>query len=136
MKISIIVTVLLLSLSVVDYSQAAETDNPLKKEMRLLDEAFKNLVDALIHNRPESIEEPFHRVHAAKKNTEKALHKGEITLPKNGESLEAFVSMDEAFHENLKELLAASRKREMGKIKALTHDILDQCIRCHEVYKE
>ena len=137
MKKIVLVLALLLSaiLTMEPSSPAMAADNPLKKEMRLLDEAFKNLLDALILNQPESIEEPFHEVHNAKEKTEAALHSGKIKLPKNQEKLDAFVEMDEAFHGKLKELIGASRKRDMENIKTLTHDILDQCIKCHEAYK-
>lgn len=137
MKKIVVVLALMLSaiLSVGPSSPAIAADNPLKQEMRLLDDAFKNLIDALILNKPGIIEEPFHEVHKAKEKTEAALHSGKIKLPKNHDKLEAFVEMDEAFHGKLKELIGASRKRDMEKIKTLTHHILDQCIKCHEAYK-
>ena len=137
MKKIVIAFAFLLSaiLSVGPSSPSMATDNPLKEEMRLLDDAFKNLMDALILNKPGIIEEPFHAVHKAKEKTEAALHSGKVKLPKNHEKLEDFVEMDEAFHEKLKKLIGASRKRDMEKIKTITHDILDQCVECHEAYK-
>ena len=109
--------------------------NPVKAEMRLLDDAFKNLIDCLILNTPEGIEEPFHEVHKAKANTEAALEKGEIKLPKNGDKMKQFVEMDEQFHHKLEILIEASRKKDMKAVQEVTHKLLNGCVQCHSKFR-
>ena len=109
--------------------------NAVQVEMRLLDEAFKNAVDGLLLSAPEIIEGPFHEVHKAKMNTEKAIKKGTIKLPKNSDKLKEFVELDEVFHEKLVGLLKASRKKDMQGIQDSLHQILDGCVQCHNKFR-
>lgn len=127
-----------LSSAVVSNAEKAETaavDNPVKAEMRLLDKAYKNLLDSLILNKPEAIEEPFHEVHKAKANTEKALEKGDIKLPKNNDKIKQFIHMDEEFHGKLEALIEASRKKDMKAIQDFTHKLLNGCVQCHNKFR-
>ncbi|MCC6543744.1 MAG: cytochrome c [Nitrospirae bacterium] len=116
-------------------AMTAATESPVKVEMRLLDSAFKNLITSLILNNPKGIEAPFHEVHKAKMNTEKAMEKGEIKLPKNGDRLKEFIEMDEKFHKELEGLLAASGKGDMKKVQAAAHRLLDACVQCHNRFR-
>jgi len=104
-------------------------------EMMLLDEAFKNAIDGLVLNSPEIIEEPFHEVHKAKMNTEKALKAGAVKLPKNNDKLNEFIELDEAFHEDLVGLLNASRKKDMNAVKGSIHEIMNGCVKCHDRFR-
>ena len=114
---------------------SAPAENAVKHEMRLLDKAFKNLIDSLLLDTPEAIETPFHEVHRAKMATEKALKAGKVKLPKNGDKLDEFVEMDEAFHGKLKKLLGAVRKQDSKGIQVSVHDILDGCVQCHSRFR-
>jgi len=114
----------------------ALSQNPLKAEMRLLDRAYKNLLDALILDKPETIEGPFHAVHTAKMATEKALHEGQIKIPKNGDKLDDFVRMDKAFHSRLNRLLSSVRKGDKNAIRISAHEILDGCVECHTMFRK
>lgn len=107
----------------------------VKHEMRLLDAAFKNLIDAILLDRPETIEAPFHEVHNAKMETGKALRAGKVKLPKNGDKLDEFVQMDEAFHDKLKKLLVAAGKKNRKAIKDSAHEIIDGCVQCHNKFR-
>lgn len=109
--------------------------NPLKIEMRALNDAFLNLIDSLILNSPDLIEEPFHKVHEARANTEKALEKGEIKLPKNNDKMKQFVEMDEQFHGKLEALIEASRKGDMKAVQDLTHKLMNGCVQCHSKFR-
>jgi len=133
-----VVVSLVLGVAVVNAEEAKTAppaDNPVKAEMRLLDKAFKNLIDSLILNNPKAIEEPFHEVHMAKANTEKALEKGEIRLPKNNDKIKQFVEMDEQFHGNLEALIEASRKGDMKAVQDVTHKLLNGCVQCHNKFR-
>ncbi|MDO8445535.1 MAG: hypothetical protein Q7T53_05435 [Deltaproteobacteria bacterium] len=109
--------------------------SPVKIEMRLLNDAFKNLIDSLILNTPETIEEPFHEIHKAKANTEAALEKGEIKLPKNGDKMKQFIELDEQFHKKLEILIEASRKKDMKTVQETTHKLLNGCVQCHSKFR-
>lgn len=114
---------------------APAADNPVKAEMRLLDKAFKNLIDSLILNNPQAIEESFHEVHMAKATTEAALKRGEIKLPKNSNKMKEFVHMDEQFHGKLEALIEASRKKDMKTVNDVTHKLLNGCVQCHDKFR-
>lgn len=150
MKRTIALTSALLSLSMASPAISAEdhhshgghgvkeevpAEMALKHEMKLLDAAFKNLLDAILLDRPEIIEAPFHEVHMAKMETEKALHSGKAKPPKNADKLEEFVEMDEAFHDKLRKLLGAAGKKDREGIKASAHEILDGCVQCHNMFR-
>lgn len=109
--------------------------SPVKIEMRLLNDAFLNLIDSLVLNTPDLIEEPFHKVHMAKANTEKALEKGEIKLPKNGDKIKQFVELDEQFHKKLEVLIEAAGKKDMKEIQEVTHKLLNACVQCHSKFR-
>lgn len=136
--ISAVISIALSSAAVVNAEEAKiapATDSPVKVEMRLLDKAFKNLIDSLILNNPKAIEEPFHEVHMAKANTEAALKKGEVKLPKNNDKIKQFVQMDEQFHGKLEALIEASRKGDMKGVQDVTHKLLNGCVQCHNKFR-
>ena len=115
--------------------EALAPEDAVKHEMRLLNAAYKNLLDSILLDTPEAIEAPFHDVHRAKMATEKALKAGKVKLPKNGDKLDEFVEMDEAFHGKLKKLLGAARKQDRKGIKNSVHEIVDACVECHSRFR-
>lgn len=133
--ISAIIMVMFVFPSIVSAQEAAPVENPLKTEMKLLDSAFKNLIDSLIFNSPKTIEEPFEEVHKAKEKTEAALKKGLIKLPKNNNKIKEFIKMDEEFHHNMEGLIEASRKGDMKKVQDITHRLLNDCVQCHNRFR-
>lgn len=139
MKKIVCALVMIAALSAGGLSLAAEDSLPgsdaVIVEMLLLDEAFKNAIDGLILNVPEIIEEPFHKVHRAKMNTEKALKEGAVKLPKNSDKLAEFIELDELFHEKLVGLLNASREKDMNAVKGSIHEIMNGCVQCHDRFR-
>lgn len=118
-----------------EQQKSPEAESPVKTEMRLLNAAFINLIDSLVLNNPQAIEEPFHEVHKAKANTEEALKKGELRLPKNGDKIKQFVRMDEQFHRKTEAMLAAARKGNMRMVQNMTHKLLNGCVQCHRMFR-
>lgn len=114
----------------------AGVENPLKEEMRLLDLAFKNLMDSILLNDPKGIEGPFHEVHHAKLKTGKALESGGITLPMNPDRIKSFKEMDERFHETLEGILKAAGAKDMDAVRKKTHEALDGCVQCHSMFRK
>lgn len=125
------------SMSVADAQQAAPApaESPLKIEMRLLDKAFKNLIDSLIFGNLKAVEEPFHAVHEAKANTDKALKRGEINLPKNADKVKEFVRMDGEFHRHLEDLMEAAGKGDAKGVQRMTMKLLNGCVQCHAKFR-
>ena len=115
--------------------EVSAPEDAVKHEMRLLDAAYKNLLDSILLDTPEAIEPPFHEVHRAKMATEKALHADKVKLPKNGDKLNEFVEMDEIFHGKLKKLLGAAREKDRKGIQDSAHEILDSCVQCHTRFR-
>jgi len=109
--------------------------SPVKIEMRALNDAFLNLIDSLILNTPDLIEEPFHKVHEARANTEKALEKGEIRLPKNSAKIKQFLKMDEEFHNKLETLIEAADKKDMKAVQDITQKLMNACVQCHTKFR-
>ena len=113
----------------------AGLENPLKAEMQVLDNAFKNLITSIVLNNLSAIEEPFHEVHKAKHKTEEALERKEIVLPKNNDKMAEFTKIDNKFHHELEDLIEASRKGDLKKVQKVTHELLDTCIQCHTKFR-
>ena len=114
---------------------AKPATNPLKEEMWRLNAAFKGLIDALVLRKPGDIAGPFEEVLKAKAATEAALEKGEIWLPRNNDRKEEFKKMDEEFHGQIEKLIRLSKKGDMKGVQALTHRLLDGCVRCHNTFR-
>lgn len=116
-------------------AEPAETENPVKAEMRLLNTAYMNLITSLIFNNPGAIAEPFHEVHKATEVTEKAIKSGKVKLPKNNDKMKRFIEMDEQFHKNTEELLTAARRGNMQWVEGVTNKLLTGCIQCHKMFR-
>ncbi|MBI5560432.1 MAG: hypothetical protein HY883_04095 [Deltaproteobacteria bacterium] len=115
---------------------ASAEENPLKEEMRLLDGAYKTLIDAIALNNPGIIEGPFQEVLDAKPRTEDALKSGNIKLPKNNDKMLMFESLDEEFHRNVKVLMESSKKGDMKMVEMMAHKLLNGCIHCHGNFRQ
>lgn len=119
----------------------AETENryegssSLKIEMRVLNEAYKNLIECLILKIPEGIEDPFREVKKARIFTEEALDKGQIYLPMENDKIMQFEEMYKQFYRKLDVLIEASRKKEMETLRELTPQLLNGCIQCHDRFR-
>lgn len=112
-----------------------EGSSSLKIEMRLLNEAYKNLIECLILKMPEGIEDPFWEVKKAKISTEEALDRGQIYLPMENDKIMQFEEMYKQFYQKLDVLIGASRKKEMETLRDLTPQLLNGCIQCHDRFR-
>lgn len=109
--------------------------NAVQAEMRLLEEAMITAVRAFGEGDLSPIPPALHRVHEAKDATAAAIESGTYRPPKNPEALDAFVAMDEAFHDRLVELVRASREGDVERAGAAMGAILQGCDACHDVYR-
>ncbi|MBI5328473.1 MAG: hypothetical protein HZB80_09350 [Deltaproteobacteria bacterium] len=110
--------------------------NLIKEEMIAMNDAFTNLIQALILNKPDIIEGPFLKVEEARKKVEEAIKKREkIILPKNNSKFKEFMKIDDEYHVELEKMLAAAKGRNMKIVKLQTHKLLNFCVYCHARFR-
>jgi hypothetical protein len=107
----------------------------VQNEMRLLHEAMRNCVTAVAYGTLDSIPEDLHAVHRARELTEKALESGEYKLRKNPERLASFKELDDQFHGELENLVAAARSKDGTATGRQVGVVLSKCSGCHAQFK-
>lgn len=112
-----------------------EGSSSLKIEMRVLNEAYKNLIECLILKMPEGIEDPFREVKKARIYTEEALDRGQIYLPMENDKIMQFEGLYKQFYKKLDVLIEASRKKDVETLRELTPQLLNDCIQCHDRFR-
>jgi hypothetical protein len=114
----------------------SEASNPVQAEMRLLTEAVRDWVTAIAQHDLGRIPEGIARVHAARLVTERALSSGAYVPPRGGAAVvEAFVRQDEAFHDELVNLLQAAKANDLPAATRQLGVVLEGCTTCHMQYR-
>lgn len=109
--------------------------NAVQNEMRLLHEAMQDSVTAVANDDLGAIPHALHRVHQARGMTEAAIEDGSYRPPRNGEDIEGFVRMDEAFHHELEQLVRAARSGDSAATGQQLGAVLSRCSGCHERFR-
>lgn len=109
--------------------------NPVQNEMRMLTSILESTVRAIGARDVRPIEHELHRLHAAKETTTAALRDGSYRLPKSPEQIEAFVAMDDAFHEHLGALVSASHANDIPRTADALAAIVRSCEGCHSMFR-
>ena len=109
--------------------------NAVQNEMRLLHEAMRDSVTAIADGHLQAIAESMHRVHRARELTEKAVEEKRYTLPKNADKLEEFKAKDDAFHQELEKLVAASTSNDAKATSEQLGVVLSKCSDCHTMFR-
>jgi cytochrome c556 len=109
--------------------------NPVQAEMQLLEAALMKAVRSFAEGDLRPIAQSLHEVHQAKERTEAAIADGSYRPPKNPEAIDAFVAMDEAFHDRLVDLVRASRANDPVQAGAALGQVLAGCDGCHQVFR-
>jgi len=112
---------------------ALEGRNAVQTEMRRLECAMQRSVSAIARDELATIPELIHVVHGARQATEKALERGEYQP--TGADLATFVSMDEAFHRSLVQLVEAAKSGDHTATSSALGGALGQCQGCHAVFR-
>jgi cytochrome c556 len=68
--------------------------------------------------------------------TLEGLQAGAIKLPRNQQRMQEFGSADKRFHENLEALDQAAQKRDLPKMLYLSKQLLDGCVKCHQIFRK
>lgn len=118
-----------------DAGAEPSTGNPVRDEMIALRAAYNTLIDAILHNKPGTVEEAFHKVHEKRQATEKALEAGQVKLPRNGDKLEEFIKLDEEFHSTIEKTVEAAGAGDREELTRQAQDMLGGCVKCHQQYK-
>jgi hypothetical protein len=109
--------------------------NPVQTEMRMLTSILEATVRAIGARDVRPIEHELHRLHAAKQATTAALRDGSYKLPKNPDQVDAFVALDEAFHEHLGTLVSASHANDVPRTAEALGAIVRGCEGCHAMFR-
>lgn len=109
--------------------------NAVQTEMRMLTSTLEATVRAIGARDVRPIEQELHKLHAAKEATTAAIRDGSYKLPKNPGQVDAFVAMDEAFHEHLGALVMASRANDVPRAADALGAIVRGCEGCHATFR-
>ncbi len=109
--------------------------NPVQTEMRMLTSILELSVRTIGARDVRPIEHELHRLHAAKEATTAALRDGSYQLPRNPAQIDAFVAMDEAFHEHLGALVSASHANDIPRTADAVGAIVRGCEGCHAMFR-
>ena len=116
---------------------AAETGtNPLIEEMIQLDEVFRAVVSGVAVGDGERVHAALASMHGAMEKTHEGVHAGKVTIPQNPQRVKEFVKMDKDFHAKLETLAQAAHKNDQKKMLALTKQLLDGCVSCHQMFRK
>jgi len=110
--------------------------NPLIEEMVQLDEVFRAVVSGVALGDGERVHAAIESMHGAMEKTHEGVHAGKVTTPKNPKKVKEFVKMDRDFHAKLEALAHAAHKNDQKKMLALTKQLLDGCVSCHQIFRK
>ena len=114
---------------------AAVAANPVQAEMRLLTAAMQVAVQAIGLGDVREVGHALHQVHEAKQATAAALAGGSYRTPKNGDQVERFRELDEAFHQHLARIVVASRTNDIDQTAQAVGKALAACNGCHAEFR-
>jgi hypothetical protein len=109
--------------------------NVVQNEMQLLTEAMQTTLVLIANDQLEGIPAQIKKVHPAKVLTHKAIKKGVYAPPKNAEKIDEFVALDDAFHDDLRGLLEASKKDDLQMATDKYGDLVQGCTSCHTKFR-
>lgn len=109
--------------------------NPVQDEMRALTAVLQQAVEAVGLGDVSEIAHELHALHDKKEATEEAVKSGAYVLPKNPEQVDAFLAMDDAFHEQLEAMYKASKANDIDGMAVAIGTTLRSCNGCHTLFR-
>lgn len=109
--------------------------NAVQHEMLLLDEAMRTTLTLIANDQLDDIPPQIHQVHSARQITVEAIEAGEYKPPKNGDRMEDFEALDDAFHDDLKALLKASKEDDLRAATDAYGELVQGCTSCHTEFR-
>jgi hypothetical protein len=110
--------------------------NPLIEEMMILDRVFRDVVSAVALGDNNGVHKALESMHGTMEKTHEGVHGGSVVIPKNATRVKEFVQMDREFHEKLESLAGAAHRNDQKNMLVLTKQLLDGCVRCHEMFRK
>jgi cytochrome c556 len=110
-------------------------ENPLIEEMVALDAVFRDVVSGVAMSDGHRVHEALEKMHGTMEKTHEGVKHGTVTLKKNANRMNDFVTQDRQFHGKLEDLARAAHKNDSSSMLSLTKDLLDRCVRCHRDFR-
>ena len=110
--------------------------NPLIEEMLVLDGVYREVVSAVALGDGTRVHTALESMHGTMEKTHEGVHGGSVVIPKNATRVKEFVQMDREFHEKLESLAGAAHRNDQKNMLKLTKQLLDDCVRCHEMFRK
>jgi cytochrome c556 len=110
--------------------------SPLTEEMTTLDSAFREIVSAVALDDSDNVRKAIASMRGTKERTHEGIHAGTVILPKNAARVKDFIERDRNFHDKLEALDRAARHNNLREMQRITHQLLNACIQCHQVYRQ
>ncbi|MBL8957984.1 MAG: cytochrome c [Myxococcaceae bacterium] len=108
--------------------------NAVLAEMALLHEALVVTLVGVETANVDAVPAAFHKVHAAKEETARALDSG-AWKPKAGTTVADFKKQDEAFHRELEKLVKAAAKKDVPATAKQLGAVITGCPACHAKFR-
>ena len=110
--------------------------NALIDEMRALDSAFRDIVSGVAAGDGPKVLSAIETLHGSMEKTQRALHAGEVKLPRNPQKMKEFEKFDKEFHKELEALARAAERDDAKMMAAIAKRLLDGCVRCHGEFRK
>jgi cytochrome c556 len=110
--------------------------NPLIEEMMTLDRVFRDVVSAVSLRDNEGVHKALESMHGTMEKTHEGVHSGSVVIPRNATRVKEFIQMDRDFHEKLESLANAAHRNDQKNMLKLTKQLLDDCVRCHQMFRK
>ena len=114
---------------------AAPAANPVQREMRLLHAAMQATLTGIAYGDVRAVPEAFEAIDRAKEATEAALASGAYVPARNGDRLDRFRELDEAFHPQLERIVEAARRGDVPATAEAMGAALRGCDPCHQEFR-
>jgi len=110
--------------------------NPLMSEMTALDRAFRDIVSAVVLDDSDAVQRAIASMRGTREKTHEGIHAGTVVLPKNAVHVKDFIEMDRAFHDKLEALDRAARHNNLREMQRITHQLMNACVQCHQMFRK
>ena len=115
--------------------EAEHGGNPLLEEMVKLDAVFRDVVSGVALGNGARVHRALESMHGTMEKTHEGVHRGTVKIPRNGNRVKEFVSLDKQFHYKLEELAHAAHTSDQNAMLKLTKELLEGCVQCHRTFR-
>lgn len=109
--------------------------NAVQVEMQFLAAGMNNILLHISDANLKAIPDEISRIHPLYDLTHEAIEEGLYTLPHNADQLEEFERVDDAFHDDLRALVAAARADDLPATAEAYGVLVQGCVSCHAQFR-